>query len=30
MLSPAFPGYFVEMLDGVRSNMLAPVSVQMA
>ena len=30
ILSPAFPGYLVAMLAGERSNMLAPVSVQIA
>ena len=30
MLSPAFPGYLVAMLPGVKSNIFAPVSVQMA
>ena len=30
IFSPAFPGYFVAMLAGVRSNIFAPVSVQIA
>ena len=30
MLRPAFPGYLEEILAGVKSNMLAPDSVQMA
>lgn len=30
MLRPALPGYLVAMLPGVRSNMMAPVSVQTA
>ncbi len=29
ILRPALPGYLVAMLAGVRSNMLAPASVQM-